>query len=294
MTTTAVADADGSTPTPTPVSTDVAVSVVMTAPPENLSKSLNKAVAALMDYAQRPKTADTPQKKKALFEESDEKGAGSTAFYVMFGLKKVPEWVSIKPQCLRVSHAWKTASSEESLQVCLITKDPHDEYKKKVREMGLKAVTKVMSVSKLRKNYVPYEARRKLCAAYDVFLADNRVLPLLPKLLGKKFFGAKKTPIVVDLVKEDMKTELTTAIESTYLHLTTGPCSTVKIGQSHQGTTMLVENGLDVIKQVVERIPHGWDNINSIHVKSFDSLALPVYTSKTGKTQSAPSLDTQQ
>lgn len=50
----------------------------------------------------------------------------------------------------------------------------------------------VIGLSKLRANYRDYEAKRKLCDSYDVFLADERILPLLPKLLGKKFFQTKK------------------------------------------------------------------------------------------------------
>jgi len=49
-----------------------------------------------------------------------------------------------------------------------------------------------MGVSKLRQKYKPYEAKRQLCFSYDFFLADERVLPLLPPLLGKVFFDKKK------------------------------------------------------------------------------------------------------
>ena len=103
-------------------------------------------------------------------------------------------------------------------------------------------------------------------------------ISLLPKLIGKKFFEAKKIPVVVDLTKEDLKTELETAITSTYLHLTSGPCSSVKIGLAGQGPSALTENASQIIKQVIEKIPGGWDNIKVIHVKTPDSLALPVYT----------------
>ena len=42
----------------------------------------------------------------------------------------------------------------------------------------------VIGVSRLRAKYESHEAKRALCAAYDLFLADERVVPLLPKLLG--------------------------------------------------------------------------------------------------------------
>ena len=45
-------------------------------------------------------------------------------------------------------------------------------------------MAKVVGTSKLRTKYESHEAKRNLCAAYDLFLADERILPSLPKLLG--------------------------------------------------------------------------------------------------------------
>ena len=44
---------------------------------------------------------------------------------------------------------------------------------------------KVIGISKLKAKYESHEAKRNLCSEYDLFLADNRVLPVLPKLLGE-------------------------------------------------------------------------------------------------------------
>lgn len=51
---------------------------------------------------------------------------------------------------------------------------------------------KVIGVTKLRKEFKSHEAKRQLCDSYDFFLADDRVLPALPKVLGKAFFQKKK------------------------------------------------------------------------------------------------------
>lgn len=76
-----------------------------------------------------------------------------------------------------------------------------------------------------------------------LFLADDRVIPLLPKLLGKAFFNAKKyvrsspttalsltwdstrQPIPVCLTRKDLKGELERAVSSTYFHQNQGTCS---------------------------------------------------------------------
>jgi ribosome biogenesis protein UTP30 len=44
----------------------------------------------------------------------------------------------------------------------------------------VQTVSKVIGVEKLRKKYKQYEAKRLLCSSYDVFLADERCVVLLP------------------------------------------------------------------------------------------------------------------
>jgi ribosome biogenesis protein UTP30 len=94
-----------------------------------------------------------------------------------------------------------------------------------LEEKKVTAVSKVIGVSKLRANYKPYEAKRQLCASYGMFLADARVVTILPKLIGKTFFLKKKQPIPVDMTKGDLKKEIARALGSTYMHLTPGTCT---------------------------------------------------------------------
>ena len=50
----------------------------------------------------------------------------------------------------------------------------------------------VVGLSKLRTKYESHEAKRQLCNSYDLFAADERILPSLPKLLGAHAAGACK------------------------------------------------------------------------------------------------------
>lgn len=76
---------------------------------------------------------------------------------------------------------------------------------------------------------------------------------------------------------EALKNELSEAIESTCLHLVSGPCTSVKIGLANQSSEELRENFTSVIDQVVGKVPGGWKNIRSIHLKTATSVSLPVY-----------------
>jgi ribosome biogenesis protein UTP30 len=74
----------------------------------------------------------------------------------------------------------------------LIVKDPQREWKDKVQEANLSKVTKVIGVGKLRDKFKPFESKRQLCSQYNLFVADDRVVEMLPKILGKTFFLKKK------------------------------------------------------------------------------------------------------
>ena len=60
-------------------------------------------------------------------------------------------------------------------------------------------IAKAIPLSKLKKDYFDFEAKRKLCGSYDIFLVDNCILGKLPKLLRKTFYKKKKHPIPVNL-----------------------------------------------------------------------------------------------
>lgn len=68
-----------------------------------------------------------------------------------------------------------------------IAGEGHKAAKEQVKQQKLAGISKVVGVSKLRTKYEAPEAKRQLCAAYDIFLADERIIPSLPKLLGRPF-----------------------------------------------------------------------------------------------------------
>lgn len=76
--------------------------------------------------------------------------------------------------------------------ICLLTKDPQREYKDLLETNGIKFISRVIGVTKLKGKFHPYEARRMLLKENGMFLADERIIPILPKLLGAKWFQAKK------------------------------------------------------------------------------------------------------
>eukprot|EP00325_Prymnesiales_sp_UTEX-LB-985_P002489 CAMPEP_0174694222 /NCGR_PEP_ID=MMETSP1094-20130205/832_1 /TAXON_ID=156173 /ORGANISM="Chrysochromulina brevifilum, Strain UTEX LB 985" /LENGTH=350 /DNA_ID=CAMNT_0015890379 /DNA_START=24 /DNA_END=1076 /DNA_ORIENTATION=- len=167
--------------------------------------------------------------------------------------------------------------SLDDAEICLITKDPQREFKDKLAALGLRA--KVIGVSKLKKKYHPYEAKRELMKAYGVFLADARVLPMLPPLLGKAFFEKKRMPTPVDLTKKDIRKEIErAACGCTYRHAA-GTSTSFQVGTAAQTEGHLVENVIAAVEQVVQRTPGKWTNLQSLNLRTTNSVALPFYNS---------------
>ena len=161
------------------------------------SAQVAKAVAALSKHLEKVKA----EGKAQLFDGDGDDGE---TYSVMLSTRRVPQKGSNKLVPVKIPNPLLIPDKTE---ICLIVKDHqgegHKEAKKKVADMEACGVAKVLGISKLRNNYKPHEAKRQLCDSYDLFCADARVLPILPKLLGKSFFKKKKQPVPVDLTKKD-------------------------------------------------------------------------------------------
>ncbi|KAF8943711.1 hypothetical protein BGZ97_003624 [Linnemannia gamsii] len=226
-------------------------------------KQADKAVKALLGYVEKK-----GESKNQLMEDDQ-------TVWLIIATKKFSDASKAKPHRIPLKHSIVAPDAE----VCLFVKDPQRDFKRLLEEKGVKAVNKVIGVSKLRAKYKPYEAKRQLCASYGMFLADARVVTVLPKLLGKTFFLKKKQPIPVDMTKSDLKKEIARAIGSTYMHTTSGTCTAVKVGLTSQSAAEITANIEAAMPHIIEKIPRKWKNIQSINLKTNDSTALPIFNS---------------
>jgi ribosome biogenesis protein UTP30 len=56
-----------------------------------------------------------------------------------------------------------------------------------------------------------------------------------------------------------------------------GICSAIKVGTTALSEQQIFENILTVVPQVVDNIPKKWKNIQSINIKTSDSISLPIF-----------------
>lgn len=234
------------------------------------AEQVRKAVVALATHLEK---VANEKSSTALFDDEAE------TFHALISLRRTPkEATSARLVPVPIPHPLLDLSTAE---LCLIVKDHqgegHKEAKQRVAEMAKCGVAKVLGISKLKANYKAHEQKRKLCDSYDMFLADDRILPILPKLLGKNFFKKKKQPVAVDLTKKDWVAQVKRAVSATYLHISGGTCVNVKVGKSTMEEDEIVENTVVAIEGAVNKIPRKWGNVQSIYLKTPDSVALPIY-----------------
>lgn len=157
---------------------------------------------------------------------------------VQFSLARIPGNASPKPIRIEIPHPLvKVAADDDNsnvqdVEACIIVKE---ESKPWVQDMvsrfpdELGCIKKVLGLQSLRIKHKSFEQRRALLARFDVFFADDRILPMLTKALGGKFFEKKKQPIAVKLTrKEALPFAIQKSLSATFMFLSSGTCLTVK------------------------------------------------------------------
>jgi ribosome biogenesis protein UTP30 len=190
---------------------------------EKLKKTLKTADLSKLEQ-QAEKGIECLKRITSKSNDTEDVLETETKIYLTFGLVKMNTKQNLKPVKIMLRN-----SIHENDTVCIIVKDPQSEWKEKLA--GLK-VDKIIGISKLRAKYKPFEAKRQLCASYDLFLSDDRVIELLPKMLGKTFFktvrflrnSQKKQPVPIDMKSGKFKKEIDIALASTVLVFNLGTC----------------------------------------------------------------------
>ncbi|KAL8807699.1 MAG: hypothetical protein Q9182_000510 [Xanthomendoza sp. 2 TL-2023] len=212
----------------------------------------------------------------------------------------------LKPGKIPLPHS---LNQSPTTTICLITCDPQRQVKDIISHPSFPTtlssrITKVLGISKLKARYQPFESRRKLLNEHDIFLADARVITLLPKILGKVFYQSHKKPVPVNLEafkqkdtagkrvvskNTDEKTrsigsplqvakEIEKTINCALVHLSPSNNTAVRIGRSSFTAQQIADNVESVVAGLVEKfIPQGWRNVRAVNIKGPNTMALPIW-----------------
>ena len=186
--------------------------------------------------------------------------------------------------------------------ICLITADPQRPFKDAIAHQSFPAplrsrITRVIGLAKLRAKYKSFESRRQLLREHDVFLADDRVVTLLPQTLGKAFYRTSaKRPVPVILTGSKasreklphsersvgtpsaMANEITRALSAARVNLAPSTSTAVRVAKSNWPEEQVVENIEVLVREMVQRfVPQRWSNVKSLHIKGPRTTGLPLW-----------------
>jgi len=247
-------------------------------------------------------------KKSLIKDDSDsdvEEDSSSEPIWLLLTTKKhIVDQKRLKPTKIALPHPLNTS---ETSTICLITADPQRTYKDLVASPAFpaalsKRITKVVGVKKIQKKWTQYEAQRKLFAEHDIFLADDRIITRLPKLLGKTFYGnMKKRPIPISIQAPPARTEekkiakaqqgsktpaepkavaaaIEKAMQCAIVNLNSSTHTPVIVGYAHWSAEKLVDNIEAVAEALIEKyVPKKWRGVKAFHVKGAATAALPIW-----------------
>jgi ribosome biogenesis protein UTP30 len=264
-----------------------------------------KASKALLKYMKdTAKEASTTVEKKSLLEDADEDET-SPIWLTLSTKKHIVDKKRLKPSRIALPHPLNTTTTST---ICLITADPQRTYKDIVASPAFPSalaarITKVVGIKKIRAKHSQYEAQRKLKAEHDIFLADDRIITGLPKLLGKTMYkGGSKRPIPISISAPVPKTkgkrikrakgeeqqdaaspqaiakEIEKALSGTVVHLSPSASTAVKIGYSNWEPEKLAANVEAVANALIEKhVPQKWRGVRGLHIKGERTAALPIW-----------------
>eukprot|EP00536_Pseudo-nitzschia_multiseries_P016438 jgi/Psemu1/221358/e_gw1.1116.12.1 len=241
---------------------------------------VEKAVTAVLKYQE--KVTEGSSDKLTLL--SDDRPV-----QLQFTLLRAPGESKPKPYQLLIPHPfYKLADSSdddsddiEEPEICLIVKDESKPWCQEMIEkfpdhMG--CVKKVLTLDSLRKKHQSFDQKRQLLSKYNMFMADDRILPMMSKALGKAFIKSKKLPVPINMTRESaLPFAIQKALSATYMTVNKGTCISIRVGHTGMDSKKLVANILAVAKSASTKIPRSWANIQMIGVKTADSVSLPVY-----------------
>lgn len=138
---------------------------------------------------------------------------------------------------------------------------------------------KIIPVKKVETHFKTFERRKQLASMYNMYLADRRIINILRHKLGKAFMSKRGLPLPVNLLKDDLKSELHSAVTATHYRTYNSTTLMARFGKISMSASHLVDNAMALMKNIISHTPRGWQNIKVLYIKTIDSVALPVYNS---------------
>lgn len=264
-----------------------------------------KAANALLKHIESADKQAPNDGKKDLLED-DEESSETPIWLTLTTKKHIVDTRRLKPGKITLPYPINTSATQT---ICLITADPQRTYKDLVASPAFPAelrsrITRIIGVKKVKAKYSQYEAQRQLLVEHDLFIADDRIITQLPKLLGKTFYKtAAKRPIPVNMqapaprsegkriarekgpgaeraVIEPAKLakEIQKTLDSALVALTPSTQTAVRVALAGWKAEEVAANVEAVTKELIDKfVPQKWRGVRALHIKGPNTAALPIW-----------------
>jgi len=210
---------------------------------------------------------------------------------LQISLHKIPNLIGAKTVFCKLPHSLHINDKKENPSICLIVKDvdPKDrdyekttrKYQSLVADQSLNSlISMIVPLKQLNLEFRHFEAKRKLCTSFDMFLADKCLHEILfnGSKLGKEFRKRRKMPVEIDVNSLTLKEDIQNVLYSTSIRLSgRGAIVDINTFLSTHTVEQALANISAVKAELIKHLPGGEANIKSMYLKSTDLLSVPVY-----------------
>ena len=224
----------------------------------------------------------------ALFEYEDKKlrdkgkenliGIRSKTILAQVQLKNMIKKAVLRPVRVKIPHSLSSEEGDDN-SVCLFCKtEEKTSLEGYLGKHPVEGLTKLLSVSDVKKRYPAQKDRKQLLSEHTHFISDASVLTQLYSLLGKTFTDRNTYPIPISFASpEKIKHVMVKVLSSSYMHLK-GQTITIRLGLTTMSIEDVTSNTVEGLEFAIAKLKNTWGDVHSIHLKTLDSPALPVYS----------------
>lgn len=275
-----------------------------------MKQVLNASRALLKFMKNTEKEKSKTSSKRNLLAAAEDEGdndLNETPVWLTLTTKKhIIDQKRLKPAKISLPHPLNTSAATT---ICLITGDPQRTYKDIVASPAFPSelrsrITRVIGVQKIKAKFHQYESQRQLLAEHDMFLADDRIITQLPKLLGKTFYkSSAKRPVPINMQAPAPRTdgkrvarakvdgraketispqklaaEIQKTLGAALVALSPSTLTSVRVGLAGWPAEKVAKNITAVANELIAKfVPKKWRGVRAIHIKGPETTALPIW-----------------
>lgn len=183
-----------------------------------------------------------------------------------------------KPTRVKIPYSLFSVEEEDNT-ICLFCRSSDKEMIAAYLEKNpIEGLTKVVSINDAKKHYVQIKDKKSLLKEHTHFICDSRVAGQLYNILGSTFSSRNDYPVQINFTNPAQLPGLVKkVIGSTYFHMG-GKNVSIRLGHTAMKPSDVAENILEGVPFAIEKLQNGWNDVQSIHLKTSDSASLPIYS----------------